>query len=56
MVQAMQGGASSGSGDEGGKAVEMINLFLDRCPEKFQMIDLFNLAVEPRQPFTVVCL
>lgn len=56
MVQAMQGGASSGGGDEGGKTVEMINLFLERCPEKFQMIDLFNLAVEPRQPFTVVCL
>merc|ERR1711957_439910 len=55
-VQAITGGASSGGGDEGGKAVEMINLFLERCPEKFQMIDLFNLAVEPRQPFTVVCL
>lgn len=54
MVQAISGGASA-SAEGGDKVVEMINLFLDRLPEQFQMIDLFNRATS-RPPFTVVCL
>lgn len=33
----------------------MINLFAEKTPEKFQMLDLFAKATE-RPPFVVVCL
>lgn len=55
MIQVISGGSSSGGGDSSDGIVGLINLFLDKTPDKFVMVDLFARAVE-RPPFIVVCL
>jgi dynein heavy chain len=54
IQQILGSGGSSGAGDAS-KVNELIHMFLDKLPQKFQMLDLFAKATE-RPPFIVVCL
>jgi dynein heavy chain len=55
MIQQITGGSGGGAAGGSSKLNEMIILILEKNPEQFIMIDLFNRATE-RPPFIVVCL
>ena len=53
-IMSVQGGSSSGSGDDG-KVKLLINTFLSTLPPDFNMLDI-NSKAKSKTPYVVVCL